>query len=822
MSQRRPLRRWGYIAGLASPALFLVTLQASCVGQPSDPVAALALEFPDQAASVLGAGWGFVPKAAGFAGDPTEAVRVDLPADGAGEIALHGPLGFEARVREVGAGGAGRLAQQAVAYRRAGGGSFWTTTPGGVEEWLHLAGGSIGAGPIAVWRIEGAQVRARGDVIELIGADGAARVRVTAPEAYAAGGRRIDVHLRAGHDEGYPGTSSIELFADTSSVRGEPVLVDPIWKVVASMSSPRADHGAAITGTGKVLASGGTDGNIVSLDTAALYDPTGDAWTDVGPMANAHVCHTATALNDGTVLIAGGLDATASPQNTTEVYDETAGFNPTDAAMSFSRMNHAAARLADGRVLVTGGLGYYFGGAQKTRTPQIIPVGFTTCWTYGGGGGGSGSGSGGSGSLSSAEIYDPTLSSWTQTSYMFNARERHTETLLPDGTVVVTGGENYGYVESSFEIWDPTTGNWTSPDASLSSSRADHTATLLASGKLLLAGGTDGGGPATASAEILDLTQGGTATASMSIPRAHHTASLLSDGTVLVAGGTDGSSSLATAEVFDPVAGTWTLVPSMASARSDHTATTLTTGDVLVVGGIDDTGSPIAAAELYTNLKPNGSTCTTAGQCMSAFCTEGVCCDTACDSATCQACTVAKGATTDGTCANLDGTTCSAALCEVAGICFGGKCTGAVPKACPPNDSCHEEGICDPGSGSCSSVAKLDGSPCTNGICIAGTCVPDPTLGTGGSVSSTTGTTTTTSTTTTATTTGTTVVATGGSGGEGGSGADTLTGNGCAVSGNQGAGPLPTGGPAALLLAALAAMRQRRGQGSPRRRGPRK
>src|SRR5277367_3853025 len=102
MSQRRPLRhplrRSGHLAGLASPALLLVLLQSSCEGRPSDPVAALALEFPEQAGAVLGAGRGFAPSAAGFAGAPSEAVTVDLPLNGAGEIVFHGPVGFEARV----------------------------------------------------------------------------------------------------------------------------------------------------------------------------------------------------------------------------------------------------------------------------------------------------------------------------------------------------------------------------------------------------------------------------------------------------------------------------------------------------------------------------------------------------------------------------------------------------------------------------------------------------------------------------------------------------------------------------------------------------
>ena len=338
----------------------------------------------------------------------------------------------------------------------------------------------------------------------------------------------------------------------------------------------------------------------------------------------------------------------------------------------------------------------------------------------------------GPGALRSAEIYDPTVSSWTQVAFMHSGRERHAETLLPDGTVVVTGGINYGYVGSGFEIYNPVSNSWNAPDASLSSSRADHTATLLAGGKVLLAGGTDGDTTAVDTAEILDLNQGGTPTGSMITARAHHTASLLADGTVLVVGGNDGNTSLSSAEIFDPTAGTWSAAPPMASARAEHTATTLKTGDVLVVGGIDDTPSFIAAAELYTNLLPNGGACTAGGQCQSTFCAGGVCCDSACDDATCQACTVAKGATKDGTCTPLDGIVCDESPCKIAGLCFGGKCTTATPKACPPADVCHQQGTCDPGSGVCVSVAKLDGSDCDDGICIAGACVPRPLPGRGG------------------------------------------------------------------------------------------
>ncbi|MGC2419833.1 MAG: kelch repeat-containing protein [Candidatus Acidiferrales bacterium] len=75
-------------------------------------------------------------------------------------------------------------------------------------------------------------------------------------------------------------------------------------------------------------------------------------------------------------------------------------------------------------------------------------------------------------------------------------------TLLPDGTVLVTGGQANDSVLSSSEVYNPTSGTFTST-ASLNVARFGQTATLLNNGKVLVAGGSDGTG-ATASAELYE------------------------------------------------------------------------------------------------------------------------------------------------------------------------------------------------------------------------------------------------------------------------------------------------------------------------------
>jgi hypothetical protein len=55
--------------------------------------------------------------------------------------------------------------------------------------------------------------------------------------------------------------------------------------------------------------------------------------------------------------------------------------------------------------------------------------------------------------MSSAEIYDPSTGTWTPTGSLNTAREVHTATLLPDGTVLVAGGYGYGGYLASAEIY---------------------------------------------------------------------------------------------------------------------------------------------------------------------------------------------------------------------------------------------------------------------------------------------------------------------------------------------------------------------------------
>ena len=80
---------------------------------------------------------------------------------------------------------------------------------------------------------------------------------------------------------------------------------------------------------------------------------------------------------------------------------------------------------------------------------------------------------------------------WEYTGSLNTARYSQTATLLPDGKVLVAGGDADFYVAlASAELYDPATGNWT-VTGSLNTARSYHTATLLHDGRVLVAGGVD-------------------------------------------------------------------------------------------------------------------------------------------------------------------------------------------------------------------------------------------------------------------------------------------------------------------------------------------
>ncbi|OUL71439.1 kelch repeat-containing protein [Paraburkholderia hospita] len=192
---------------------------------------------------------------------------------------------------------------------------------------------------------------------------------------------------------------------------------------------------------------------------------------------------------------------------------------------------------------------------------------------------------------------------WVPGGNLFNARAWHSATLLPDGKVLVTGGQGTGGLLDSAELYDPTTGVWTSTGKMLAA-RSEHVAIRLPDGRVLVAGGR--GGSPLRTAELYDpATRKWTSTGFMKFGRYRASATLMPDGRVLVAGGVgtdEVNPFVPEAEVFDPSSGTWTTAGAMNVARAGHIAIALPGGKILVAGGNTQIGIATVstnAAEIY-------------------------------------------------------------------------------------------------------------------------------------------------------------------------------------------------------------------------------
>jgi hypothetical protein len=199
----------------------------------------------------------------------------------------------------------------------------------------------------------------------------------------------------------------------------------------------------------------------------------------------------------------------------------------------------------------------------------------------------------------------PGAAQFAATGSMKSARDGHTATLLPNGSVLVAGGHATGEPGSfvSAELYDPATGAF-SPTGSMAQPRMGHTATTVQRDggvRVLIVGGFDDTSQKTTSlAELYDPTTGTfTAAGSLSQARFGQTATLLADGRVLIAGGQSRALALNSVEVYDPKTGTFTPTGPMAQSRFGQTATLLPNGQVLVAGGYNASQMWLASAELY-------------------------------------------------------------------------------------------------------------------------------------------------------------------------------------------------------------------------------
>jgi Kelch motif protein len=314
--------------------------------------------------------------------------------------------------------------------------------------------------------------------------------------------------------------------------------------VTGSMTAIRFDHAAALLPNSQVLIVGGIERNGVMVPTAELFDPATDRFSQTGKPRSPHGWGvTATVLRDGKVLVAGGSTGCDSPCYTAsaELYDPSARTFAPAGGMTVPRAGARALLLPKGDVLFVGGTEISDSDSVATAelyhpsTGTFSPVGATRLpdpsqllllkngevLVVG---------------ASGTDLYDPSTGRFTPSGKMTIPRTKFGAALLPDGKVLVAGGQtggSWGARVTSTQIYDPTTGKFTpGPELNVKRFKLAMAVVPLKNGRILIAGGAD-------QPEVYDPASGAF------IPVAgtkldgfcFSTATLLNDGTVLLAGG---------------------------------------------------------------------------------------------------------------------------------------------------------------------------------------------------------------------------------------------------------------------------------------------
>ncbi len=371
--------------------------------------------------------------------------------------------------------------------------------------------------------------------------------------------------------------------AEDAGVNAEAVAVAPDptgFRVTGAMHHARRAHTSTVLNDGRVLVVGGEAGDdLHMLDSAEVFDPSTEKWTELPRLPAARSNHSATLLKDGRVLIAGGGKSSIIGEPSGEaaissalLFDPSTDTFSETGPLTSARSSHGAARLADGRVVVVGG-----GGADVMGP---CPPQYPSCFI--------------AKPIASAEIYDPATDRWSALAPLSEARHSFALVPLASGAILAAAGaKDGGGGTATTELFDPATLSW-SAGPKLSVDRLHPSVTRLGDGRILIAAGKKANiGPL----DTAEIFSDGAWSPAAKLQGARNGAILvtLSSGNALIVGGFDQIQQkiLDAAAIYDVPSASWRSIRPLVGERSLHTAVTLRDGRVLVCGGAVDVGAEL-------------------------------------------------------------------------------------------------------------------------------------------------------------------------------------------------------------------------------------
>ncbi len=440
--------------------------------------------------------------------------------------------------------------------------------------------------------------------------DGAGRVRLgTSPIVVVdAAGARHPVAISVEKESASRYRVTLRLAPESLENAAYPLLVDPLWTTVATMTTRRYGHAAIVLSSGKVMVVGGYSG-AAWLTSSEIYDPVLNTWSAGGTLSTRANVPCVVRLPTNEVLIAGGFNDLTGPMKASNLCNAAGtSCSPTDDL-----------------------------GAARYQTPLVVYGGSAFAF----------------GSDGRAEVFGG--SGWSFATGAGRPRLAPTATAFSTGVFVAGGTDGTGGAVADAAVFVPTTGFGAS--VGLAEARTGHSAILLRDDRVLLVGGSTGtASPVYSSGAeaFTPSTAKSDPVAAMTTSRASFNLEMLANGSVIAVGGFTGALVSDTSEIYDPVADAWSAGPSLKTARWGAASARLPDGRILVTGGsFDSTFNPTNTSMVVDDEILEGYlgyACTTDGQCTSGHCVTGVCCDTTC-AGSCDSCREASKFTgLDGTC----------------------------------------------------------------------------------------------------------------------------------------------------------------------------